>query len=87
MAVYRKVACGTGTDSHDKRKTNRDEPVFTKEMEAGSIPGRDVPSISSRMVTVPASEPARFQCVCVCVGLCLLAVTVRVPVCVLAVGE
>lgn len=54
-------------------------------MEAGSILDRSVPSISSRMVTVPAGEPARFQCVCV--ELCLLAVTVRVPVCVLAVGE
>ena len=52
MAVDSKIAYRTGTGSHDKRKTNRNEPVFTKEMEAGSIPGGSVPSISSRMVTV-----------------------------------
>lgn len=52
MAVDSKIAYRTGTDSHHKRETNRNEPVFAEEMEAGSIPGREVPGISSHLVTV-----------------------------------
>lgn len=65
MAVDSKVAESAGTGSHDKRETNRNEPVFAEEMEAESVPDRDVPSISSRMRAAPASERGRFQCVCV----------------------
>ena len=62
MAVVSKVAESAGTGSHDKRETNRNEPVFAEEMEAESVPDRDVPSISSRMRAAPASERGRFQC-------------------------